>query len=91
MYLNMTVKVNTKSKKLLTQNIQEIQDTMKRLILRIIGIEDREDSQCKGQGNIFKKVLEENFPDLKKEMPINIQEAYRTQNKRIYLLLSTSW
>jgi septation ring formation regulator EzrA len=32
-----TVKENTKSKKLLTQNIQEIQDTQKRLTLRTIG------------------------------------------------------
>ena len=33
--------------KLLTQNIQEIQDTMKRSNLRIIGIEEDEDSQLK--------------------------------------------
>jgi hypothetical protein len=26
------------------------------------------------------KIIEENFPNLKKEMPINIQEAYRTPN-----------
>jgi hypothetical protein len=38
-----TVKENAKSKKLLTQNIQEIQDTMSRPNLRIIGIEQSED------------------------------------------------
>jgi hypothetical protein len=38
--INTTVKENTKSKKLLSQNIQEIQDTMKRAKLRIIGIEE---------------------------------------------------
>jgi hypothetical protein len=26
------------------------------------------------------KMAEENFPNLKKEMPMNIQEAYRTPN-----------
>jgi hypothetical protein len=35
-----TVKENTKYKKLLTQNIQEIQDKMKRLNLRIRRIEE---------------------------------------------------
>jgi hypothetical protein len=49
--------------------------------LRIIGIEEREDSQLKGPINIFNKIIEENFHNLKKEMPINIQEAYRTPNR----------
>ena len=53
---------------------------MKRPNLRIIGIEECEDSQLKGPVNIFNKIIEENFPNLKKEMPMNIQEAYRTPN-----------
>lgn len=75
------MKENAKSKKLLTQNIQEIQDTMRRPNLRIIGIEDSEDSQLKGPVNIFNRIIEENFPNLKKEMPMNIQEVYRTPNR----------
>jgi predicted nucleic acid-binding Zn-ribbon protein len=63
------VKENAKSKKLLTQNIQEIQNTMRRPNLRIIGIEESEDSQLKGPVNIFNKIIEENSPNLKKEMP----------------------
>ena len=47
--------------------------------LRIIRIE--EDSQLKGPENIFNKIIEEKFPNLKKEMPINVQEAYRTPNR----------
>jgi hypothetical protein len=70
-----------KGKKLLTQNIQGIQDTMRRPNLRIIGIEESEDCQLKGPVNIFNKIIEENFPNLKKEMAINIQEAYRTPNR----------
>ena len=38
-----TIKENAKCKKILTQSIQEIQDTMKRLNLRIIGVEENED------------------------------------------------
>jgi len=41
--INMTFKEHVKHKKLLTQNIQEIQDTMRRTNLRIIRIEGSED------------------------------------------------
>jgi hypothetical protein len=34
---------------------------MKRANLRIIGIEEKEDSQFKGLGNIFNTIIEENF------------------------------
>jgi hypothetical protein len=46
--INTTVKENAKCKKLLTQNIQEMQDTIRRPNLRIISIEESEDSQLKG-------------------------------------------
>ena len=48
--------------------------------LRIIGIHESENLQLKGPANIFNKIMEENFPDLKREIPMNIQEAYRTPN-----------
>ena len=38
-------------------------------------------SQLKGTVNIFNKIIEENFPNLKREVPIYIQEAYRTPNR----------
>jgi hypothetical protein len=56
---------------------------MRRPNLRIIGIEENKDSQHKRKVNIFNKIIEENFPNLKKEMPMSIQEAYRTPN-RVY-------
>jgi hypothetical protein len=31
--------------------------------------------------NNFNKIIKENFPNLKKEMPIHIQEAYGTPNR----------
>jgi hypothetical protein len=70
-----------KCKKILTQNIQEFQDKMRRPNLRIIGIDENEDFQLKGPINIFNKIIEDNyFPNLKKEMSMNMQEAYRTTN-----------
>jgi hypothetical protein len=75
------VKENAKCKKLLTQNIPKIQDTMRRPNLRIICIEEGNNNQLKGAVNIFKEIIEENFLNLKKEMPLNIQEAYRNPNR----------
>jgi hypothetical protein len=69
------VKKNAKCKNILAQNIQEIQNTMRRPNLRIMGIEESDDFQLKGPVNISNKIIEENFPDLKKEMPVDIQEA----------------
>jgi hypothetical protein len=51
---------------------------MRRPNLRIIGLEESEDSQLKRSVNIFNKTIEENFPSLMKAMPMNIQESYRT-------------
>jgi chromosome segregation ATPase len=53
-----TIKENTKCKKILIQNIQKIQDTMRRPKLRIIGLDENEDFQLKGPANIFNKVIE---------------------------------
>jgi hypothetical protein len=70
--MDTTIKENAKSKKIQTQNIQEIQDTMRRPNLQIIGIDENEDFQLKGPVNIFNKIIEGNIPNLKKEMPMNI-------------------
>jgi hypothetical protein len=75
------IKENAKCKKLQTPNIQEIKDTMRRPNIRIIGIEESKYSKFKGPINIFNKIMEENYPNLKKERSMNIQEAYRTPNR----------
>jgi hypothetical protein len=54
---------------------------MRRPNLRIMGLEESEDYQLKGPVNIFNKIKEENIPNLKKEIPINIHEAYRTLHR----------
>ena len=50
---------------------------MKRSNLRVL----EDDSQLKGPENIFNKIIEENFPNLKKEMPIKAQKLNRTSNR----------
>jgi hypothetical protein len=47
-------------KKILTQNIHKIQDTMRRPHLWTI-VDENEDFQIKGPANIFNKIREENF------------------------------
>jgi hypothetical protein len=44
-----------------------------------MGIE--EEVPAKGMHNIFKKIITENFPNLKKNMPIQVQQASRTPNR----------
>lgn len=54
---------------------------MERPNLRIIGVEEDEHCQSNRPENMFNKTMEENFPTLKKEMAIHIQEAYRTPSR----------
>jgi hypothetical protein len=54
---------------------------MRRPNLRIIGIDESEDSQLKRPVNIFNKIIEENITNIKKELSTNIQEASRTPNR----------
>jgi hypothetical protein len=54
--MDTTIKNNAKWKKILTQNIQENQDTIRRPNLGIIGIYETEDFQIIEPVNIFKKL-----------------------------------
>jgi hypothetical protein len=53
---------------------------MRRPKLRIIGIDKNEDFQLNGPLIIFNKTIEEKLP--KKEMSMNIQEAYRIPHRQ---------
>jgi hypothetical protein len=46
-----------------------------------MGIEEGEEVQEKGNSNIFKKIITENFLTLEKTMPIQIEEASRTPKR----------
>jgi hypothetical protein len=74
--INILIKENAKSKKFMTEIIQEIWNTMKRSNLRIIGIEE---SQIKGPEKIFNRIIEENLPNLKREMPIKVQNIKKIE------------
>jgi hypothetical protein len=63
------------------RNTQELTDSIKRPNLRIMGIEEGEEVQAQGIHNIFNKIITENFPNLEKTIPIQIQEASRTPNR----------
>jgi chromosome segregation ATPase len=63
------------------KKMQELTDSIKRQNLRIMGIEEREEMQAKGMRNIFQKKITENFPNLQKTMPIQVQEASKTPNR----------
>ena len=47
----------------------------------MIGIERGEESH--GLENIFNKIIEENFPNLKNEVPIKVQETYKPRYNRL--------
>jgi hypothetical protein len=49
--------------------------------LGIMGMDENEGFQIEGPVNTFNKIIEENFPTLKKKMPMNMQEACRTPNR----------
>jgi hypothetical protein len=63
------------------RNIQEVINSIKRQNLRMMGIEEAEEAQAKGIHNIFNKIMTENFPNLKKVMPIQVQETKQTSPK----------
>jgi hypothetical protein len=46
-----------------------------------MSIEEGEEVQTKGIHNIFSKIITEIFPNLENAMPVQVQEASRTQNR----------
>jgi hypothetical protein len=64
------------------KKMQELTNSTKRPNLRIMGIEEGEEVQAKGMHNIFNKIVTENFPNLEKSIPVQMQEASRTPNKQ---------
>lgn len=51
------------------------------------GIEEREESQSINPYNIFINIIEENFPKMKKDMPIKVQE---TTEQKVYQIIKES-
>jgi hypothetical protein len=76
-----TEQLLVKQLKTYERNMQELIDSIKRPNLRIMGIEEEEEVKAKGICNIFNKIITENFPNLEKTMPIQVQEASKTPNR----------
>jgi chromosome segregation ATPase len=62
------------------KKMQELTNSINRPNLRIMGTEEGEEVQEKGMSNIFNKIITENFPNLEKSIPIQMQEDSRTAN-----------
>jgi hypothetical protein len=61
--------------------MQELTNSITRQNLRIMGIEEREEVKVKGILNIFNKIIIDNYQNLEKTMPIQVQEGSRTPNR----------
>jgi chromosome segregation ATPase len=76
-----TEELLVKQLKTYERNMQELTDSIKRPNLRIMGIEEGEEVQAKGIHHILDKIITENFSNLEKVIPIQVQEASRTPNR----------
>jgi hypothetical protein len=63
------------------RNIEELTDSIIRPKLQIMGITEGEEVQPKRIHNIFNTIITENFPNLEKVMPIQVQEDSWTPNR----------
>ena len=61
--------------------IRELSDAIKQNNIRIIGIPEDEERE-KGAEGVLEQIRAENFPDLRKETGIEIQEAQRIPFRR---------
>uniref|UniRef100_A0A9L0S1T4 L1 transposable element RRM domain-containing protein n=1 Tax=Equus caballus TaxID=9796 RepID=A0A9L0S1T4_HORSE len=73
-----------KREKRIRQNensVRELWDNIKCANIRIIGVPEGEERD-KGAENLFVEIIEENFPHLRKETDMQVQEAQRAPIKR---------
>jgi hypothetical protein len=68
-----------KQHKTCEKKMQELTDSIKKPNLKIMGTE--EEVQAKGMCNMFNNIITENFPNLEKIIPIQVQEAFRKLNR----------
>lgn len=69
-------KRNVKSKNTLAQTSPGPIGLYEKTKTKNNGIEERKESQVKGTKNIFNKIIEQKFPNLKMVMPIKEQKEY---------------
>ena len=61
-------------------SISSLWDNFKRSNIHIIGVPEGEKKEQE-IGNLFEKIMKENFPNLVKEIDLQVQEAQRVPNK----------
>ena len=61
-------------------NLRDLWDNVKRPNIRIIGVPEKEDKK-KGHEKIFEEIIVENFPKMRKEIAIQVQETQRAPNR----------
>ena len=61
-------------------SLRELWDNIRLTSIRIIGIPEEEEKK-KGYEKIFEEIVVENFPDVKKEMVNQVQEAQRVPHR----------
>jgi hypothetical protein len=76
-----TEELLAKQLKTCEKKMQELTDSIKKPNLKIMGIEEGEEVQAKGMCNIFNNIITENFLNLEKSIPIQMQEASRRPNR----------
>ena len=61
-------------------SISSLWDNFKKFNIFIIGVPEGEEEE-REIGNLFEKIMKENFPNLLKEIDMHVQEAQRVPNK----------
>ena len=61
-------------------NFRDLQDSVKRPNIRIIGVPEEEDKK-KGHEKILEEIIVENFPKMRKEIATQVQETQRVPNR----------
>uniref|UniRef100_A0A9L0TPW8 L1 transposable element RRM domain-containing protein n=1 Tax=Equus caballus TaxID=9796 RepID=A0A9L0TPW8_HORSE len=61
------------------ETLRELSDTIRRCNIRVIGIPEGEEKE-KGAESLFKEIMAENFPNLVREMDLQVTEATRSPN-----------
>ena len=61
-------------------SLRDLWENIKHTNIHIVGVPEGEETN-KGAEKLFKEIKAENFPNLKKETDIQVQEAQGTSNK----------
>ena len=80
--VEITAKEQNKEKRMkgIEDNLRGLWDNTKCTNIRIIGVPEEEERK-KGSEKIFEEIIVENFPNMGKEIVIQVQETHRAPNK----------